>query len=219
MLSTSILAFFFSTVSAACPPEGFSSINDFDLDAFITKRWYIQQQMETSYLPKTHNWCVYAEYRRLAKKSFWGYDVAVHNHAEEQDGTIHDSDTDIKGGGIYAKIVDAKKGKLTVAPYFLPTFLAGPYWVIDYSESEGYALVSGGAPTLDSKDGLCKTGSGTNNAGLWIFTRAQKTDAKLISKVRGIAFRKGFDVSVLDQVDQSKCATKPVKSQSADVVV
>jgi len=218
MLSAATFALLVGAISAVCPPEGFSSIQDFGLDSFIAKPWYIQQQMETSYLPKSHNWCVYAEYRRLAKKSFWGYDVAVHNHAEEQDGTIHDSDNDIKGGGIYAKIVDQKTGKLEVAPYFLPTFLAGPYWVIDYSEADGYALISGGAPTVTSKDGSCKTGSGTNDAGLWIFTREQKTNVELVSKVRGIAQGKGFDLSVLNQVDHSNCS-KLIALQPSDVIV
>ncbi|CAK0833822.1 unnamed protein product, partial [Prorocentrum cordatum] len=106
-------------------------------------RWYIQQQMETEYLPKSKNWCVYAEYSRLANKSFWGYDVRVHNYAEEKDGTVHDSDKNIGGAGILAKIVDEKRGQLEVAPYFLPTFLAGPYWILDYNEQEGYTLVSG----------------------------------------------------------------------------
>jgi len=154
----------------------------------------------------------------LQKKSFWGYDVGVHNHAEEQDGTIHDSDTDIKGGGILAKIVDQKTGKLEVAPYFLPTFLSGPYWVIDYNEAEGYSLISGGAPTESGKDGLCKTGSGTNNAGLWIFTRAQKADTKLVTKVRGIAQSKGFDLSVLNEIDHSNCSNL-IKRQPSEVIV
>jgi len=218
MLRVTICAVLVCAAAAACPPEGFSSIKDFDLDKFISKRWYIQQQMETSYLPKSHNWCVYAEYRKLAKKSFWGYDVGVHNHAEEKDGTIHDSDKDLPGGGILAKIVDQKTGKLEVAPYFLPTFLSGPYWVIDYSEAEGYALISGGAPTVTGKDGKCKTGSGTNNAGMWIFTREQKTDAKLIARVRGVGQYKGFDLSVLNQVDHSNCTT-PTKKQASDVIV
>ena len=41
-------------------------------------------------------------------------------------------------------MVDKSRGKLEVAPCFLPTALAGPYWVLDYSEEEGYALISGG---------------------------------------------------------------------------
>jgi lipocalin len=219
MLSAATFAVLSGVASAVCPPEDFSTIKHFDLDGFIGKRWYIQQQMETSYLPKSQNYCVYAEYRRLTKKSFWGYEVGVHNHAEEQDGTIHDSnDGTIKGGGIMAKIVDEENGKLKVAPDFLPTLFAGPYWVIDYSEAEGYALISGGAPKKSSENGSCTTGSGTNDSGLWIFTRAQTTDLKLVSKVRGIAQGKGFDLTVLNQVDHSNC-TNPVKMQPSEVMV
>jgi lipocalin len=192
--------------AAACPPKNFSSISNFDLDTYISKRWYIQQMMETSYLPKSQFWCVYAEYNRLAKKSFWGYDLHVHNHAEEKNGAIHDSDS--KGGppgGIDAKIIDAKTGKLDVAPSFLPTIAAGPYWVIDYDEAEGYSLISGGAPTHDGDNGLCRTGTGTNSAGLWIFTREQKRNELLVQKARGIAKSQGFDLGVLGDVDQSNC--------------
>merc|ERR1719424_2030601 len=149
MLRVIAAAYLCFAVTATCPPEGFSSTKNFDLNAFIASRWYIQQMMETSYLPKTHNWCVFAEYVLLPKKSFLGYDVHVHNHAEEQDGTVHDSDRGLAGrngtyGGIMAKIVDKEAGKLEVAPWFLPTFLSGPYWVLDWSDSEGYALISGG---------------------------------------------------------------------------
>lgn len=204
---------------ATCPPEGFESIQDLDLNKYASERWYIQQQMVTSYLPASHNWCVYAEYKRNAKKSFWGYDVSVHNHAEEKDGTIHDSDKDVKGGGIMAQIVNEKRGQLKVAPWFLPTALAGPYWVIDYNEKEGYTLVSGGPPTVDGEGGACRTGTGVNNAGLWIFTRAQKRDELIVAKVRAIAKSKGFDLSVLADVDQSNCTFTSQTSASSDIVV
>jgi lipocalin len=201
-----------------CPPEGFSSIENLNLDSYISKRWYIQQQMETAYLPKAKNWCVYAEYSRLSNKSFWGYDIRVHNYAEEKDGTVHDSDKDTGGAGLLAKVVDEKRGQLEVAPYFLPTFLAGPYWVIDYSEQEGYTLVSGGPPNKEGADGKCRTGSGTNDAGLWIFTRQQKRDDTLIAKVRGIAESRGFDLSVLNDVDQSNC-TSPSKQSGPSAIL
>jgi len=78
----------------------------------------------------------------------------------------------------------------------LAPILAGPYWVIAYDEKEGYALVSGGPPTIEGKDGKCQTGKGVNDAGLWIFTREQKRDDALLEKVRGLAEAKGFDLSV-----------------------
>jgi lipocalin len=219
MLKAITVASLSVVAAATCPPEGFSSITGFDIDGFISKRWYIQQMMETSYLPKSHNWCVSAEYSRLPKKSFWGYDVRVHNHAEEQDGTVHDSDKNIKGGGLNAKIVNETAGQFKVAPYFLPTFLAGPFWVLDYSEAEGYALISGGPPTHEGKDGGCKPGTGINDSGLWIFTREQKRNEQLVSKVRAIAKSKGFDLSVLNDVDQSKCEIRVAVKPTMDVVV
>ena len=48
-------------------------------------------------------------------------------------------------------MVDKSRGKLEVAPCFLPTALAGPYWVLDYSEEEGYALISGGGRFVETK--------------------------------------------------------------------
>lgn len=185
-----------------CPPKNFSSVQDFDLDGFISQRWYIQQQMEVYYLPKTQNRCVYAEYSKRSP-GIWGYEIAVHNHAEDAAAphAVHDS-----GSLICAKIVDAPSGKLSVAPCFLPGLFGGSYWVLAYSDSEGYALISGGAPTKESADG-CRTGSGVNEAGLWIFTRQQKRDEDLIHKVRDLAASKGFDLSVLNDVDQSECTT------------
>jgi len=201
----------FPSSALECPPKNFSSVQDFDLDTFISKRWYIQQQMPVLYLPKEQNRCVYAEYSKRSSTGIWGYEVAVHNYAENvaEPHAIHDS-----GSLICAKIVDASTGKLSVAPCFLPSLFSGPYWVIAYEESAGFALISGGAPTKASAGG-CRTGSGVNDAGLWIFTRQQKRDEELVSKVRGIAASKGFDLSVLNDVDQSECSSGSIEQLAA----
>ena len=68
-------------------------------------------------------------------------------------------------------------------------------------------MVSGGQPKNAGENG-CTTGTGTNNSGLWIFTRAQQRDEALIDSVRNIATAAGFDVSVLNDVDQSNCAAQ-----------
>jgi lipocalin len=183
-----------------CPPQNFSTVQDFDLDAFISQKWFIQQQMETRYLPKSENHCVSAEYTK-ASKYFWGYELAVHNIAVDvaPPHKVHDS-----GSLICAKVMDAARGKLSVSPCFLPSSLGGDYWVLAFNNDEGYALISGGAPTKAAAGG-CRTGSGVNEAGLWIFTRKQARDDALVSKVRGIAAAKGFDLSVLHDVDQTGC--------------
>ena len=76
-----------------------------------------------------------------------------------------------------------------------------------YDEDEGYALVSGGQPTEHAPDGGegCSTGTGTNGAGLWIFSRRRERDEQLVQKVRNIAREQGFDLSVLNDVDQTNC--------------
>jgi lipocalin len=173
---------------------------DFDLDSYVSGRWYIHQQAETKYLPKEQNYCVYAEYTKMAKKSFWGYEVQVHNHAEEADKTVHDSGDKICA----ASADDSDAAKLEVSLCLLPKFSAGPYWVLAYDEAEGYALISGGQPDIETPDG-CKSGDGTNNSGLWIFTRSATRDEALVNKVRDLAKGQGFDLSVLRDVDQTDC--------------
>merc|ERR1719401_3191929 len=199
--------------TAECPPPQFSTVTNFDIDSFVSSKWYIQQQMEVLYLPKTQNRCVSAEYSKKAKPNFWGYDVAVHNIAEDvaPPHRVHDS-----GSFICAKVVDEQAGKLEVAPCFLPTAASGDYWVVDYSESQGYALISGGAPTISAPGG-CRTGSGVNQAGLWIFTREQTRNEALVQQVRSIAAEKGFDTSVLNDVDQTQCSESAVSSESTVV--
>jgi len=173
---------------------------DFDLMSYVSKPWYVQQQMATEYLPKTRNFCVVAKYEVMAWTSFWRYTIQVQNIARDADGTVHDS-------GSLLRAYNADKydpAKLAVAPWFLPKILSGDYWILAYSEREGYALVSGGQPTNPTARG-CKTGSGTNDAGLWIFTRARARNEALVQKVRGIAESQGFDLSVLNNVDQTTC--------------
>merc|ERR1711879_1072353 len=191
--------------SGACPTV--ATQPSFDFDAFISKRWYAQQQMPVFYLPASQNYCVYADYTKLEKPTFTGYTIQVHNRAQEKDGKVHDS-----GAFICAKGTDTQDpAKLEVGPCFLPIISGitwGPYWVLAYDEAVGYALVSGGQPTIE-KPGGCRTGSGINMSGLWIFTRKQVRDEALVQKVRGIAQGKGFDISVLNDVDQTNCTSPP----------
>jgi lipocalin len=107
-------------------------------------------------------------------------------------------------GGDLCAYVKEEPSKLAVAPCFVPKFGSGDYWVIAYDEVKGYALISGGQPTIESDRG-CRTGKGINESGLWIFTREQKRDDDLIQEVRGIAADQGFDLSVLKNVTQEGC--------------
>ena len=101
-----------------------------------------------------------------------------------------------------------------MGPCRLPTWFPGargPYWVLAAGPSTGgyqWALISGGQPTHLAPGG-CRTGAGVNNAGLWIFQRSSKRDEALVQKVRSIAAGKGFDLSVLLDVEQEGCEYKP----------
>merc|ERR1711988_1669131 len=183
---------------------------NFSLDQYIDGKWYIHQQMAVSYLPADQNYCVTAQYAKTARTLF-GYTISVHNHAEEKDGSVHE-----------AKICAAADGsgdpaKLEVSPCFFPKFAAGPYWVLEFDHEEGYALVSGGQPTNPGTDG-CRTGTGVNGAGLWIFLRSQARDEAKVGKVRALAKAQGFDLSVLNDVDQTNCTEKAESNLFAEML-
>jgi lipocalin len=201
-----------SAATATCPPRGFESVESFNLTDFISAKWYIQQEMATQYLPVSQNYCIEADYA-LKGRNIFGWDIQVHNFAQEKDGTIHDS-----GTFLCAKIVNSARGQLKVGPCFLPPWLlgsAGPYWVVAFDSAKGYALISGGAPKVEAAGG-CRTGSGTNDAGLWIFTRGRQRDEAVLAEVRSIAAAKGFDLSVLNDVDQTNCTAA---SEAQTIVV
>lgn len=201
--ATLILMLSAVSLAAECPPAGFetqaAADGSFDIKWYTSAKWHVQEQMIISYLPADYLRCVTAEYKLLDKPTLFGYDIKVMNHAENKDGKALGPLTTI-----CAQIVNATAGKLKVSPCFLPSFLAGPYWVVAFNKAEGWSLVSGGPPTESGTDG-CKTGTGTNDSGLWIFTRKQERDEGLVQKIKGIARAKGFDTGVLKSTDQTNC--------------
>ena len=78
--------------------------------------------------------------------------------------------------------------------------LAGPS-----SNDYQYALVSGGPPTIETTNGLCTTGRGFNNSGLWIFSRTQVASAQEVQQIEAEAQKLGYDTSVLNPVAQEGC--------------
>ena len=187
-----------------CPPARFKTKEDISLEEYTSRKWYVHEQAETTYLPKSRNYCVTAEYKLLDKPTpFFGYTIEVTNTAQDKERKS------TYGGTIYAAETNENDpSKLEVAPGFLPRFLAGPYWIVDYDETEGYALVIGGSPQVRNKEtGKCRTNNRwiTSSGGLWIFTRESVRNDALIEKVKGIAADLGLDTSVLNTVDHDNC--------------
>jgi lipocalin len=198
LFTVAIVCALFPSVYAqnGCPIV--ETVPNFNLTEYISAPWYVQQQAENAYSPIERNYCVMAEYAIKDNPSFWRYTVQVKNSAQNKLGVKYKAELcayQTEGEDI---------GKLAVAPCFLPKFASGDYWIIAYNEDDGYALISGGQPTIQTPNG-CKTGTGTNNSGLWIFTRDQVRNDTLVNGVRNIAQEKGFDISVLNDVDQTIC--------------
>jgi len=199
-----------STVaSATCPPEGFDSVETFDLHAFIDGKWFVQEMMEGGLEPAKLFQCQWAEYAMMDKPDFWGFEIQAHDHIDYDDGSkpmdLHPC----------AKIVNASRGKLSVGECFLPQLLSGPYWVYIYDEKEGYAAVGGGAPSHEFPGG-CRTGTGKIGGGLWIFTRQQQRDENKVQVVRTALKSQGFDLDALRFVNQTGC---PAASTSASSLI
>lgn len=176
------------------------TVDPFDLDAFISATWHVQQQALVSYQPIETFFCVHADYEIFDPPTFpFGYTVDVTNSGAYEDGTPAVAEL----CGFQTNQADSK---LSVAPCFLPKALSGPYWVVAYNETEGYALISGGQPTIPTDPNNitagCTTGIGLDNDGLWVFTREQTRNQTLVDKVRGIAQDAGFDLTVLLDVAQ-----------------
>lgn len=188
-----------------CPViSTFPGFDDKALASYTSGTWYVHEQAVTTYLPEENNYCVTVQYELIGRRTFWGYTIRVNNRAKNVEGEDF-------GGRLYAAQTDKRNApaKLEVAPGFLPRFLAGPYWILDYQEEsefgEGYALIIGGQPNVRTENG-CRTKNRfiTSSGGLWIFTRGQVRNEALLSMVRTKAEQEfGLDVTVLNTVDHT----------------
>ena len=69
-----------------------------------------------------------------------------------------------------------------------------------------WAIVSGGKPTIPTgDDGKCRTGSGQNDSGFWLFTREKIASEATLEEMRAVASEKGFDLSALEPVTHEGC--------------
>jgi len=213
-------------LSSSCPTVTVQP--DFNLTKFVSHKWYIHMQMPIKYLPENEMYCVVATYTQKDAKN-----VKVHNYANinHTNGPVDDSDVHVKSlGGICGKVQDTDQpAKLAVGPCklgILSRFVYGPYWVLATGGNDcvgdacatpsgdyEWALISGGQPTHQAPGG-CRTGTGVNKSGLWIFQKSPVRNSTLIEEVKNIAKAKGFDVSVLRDVQQAGCKYLPPKAEA-----
>ena len=196
-----------------CPPPGFDSVKEFDLETYTEQPWFVIQQSPNSYQPVDKLFCVRAEYRIVE------HDLDVDPSALYVFNQARTGSVDGPGDGIdsllSAVVVNGPRGQLKVGPSFVPPEAYGPYWVEALGEVEAgdkvsyeWAIVSGGPPMFQGANGKCRNAKDTaegNGEGLWIFSRTPTMDPNTLTEIRGLAESLGFDTSVLQNVEQKGC--------------
>jgi len=209
-----------------CPPEGFDTVKDLDINKYISAPWYVQEQMPVSYQPVEDLFCVRAHYE-FVNDTDPTQGLIVYNYANQGEVNGPPMGTSGSGSGgfqLKAVIPDPNEAsKLLVGPGFLEQLFGrriaelfyGDYWVVAVGPSEdpelGYdwAIISGGAPKTRGAEG-CVTGNKlldrfqVNGAGFWLFAR-KPVDPESTEKMREVAKDIGFDLSVLEKVEQEGC--------------
>ena len=197
-----------SFINATCPV--INSVPNFNLTEYIKDKWYIQKQQETFYLPLNSNYCVTAEYKisNTIKIPFYsGTVLSVYNHANLNN--VSGGQLNRNNYTLCARIPNSSNpSKLLVGQCFLPNFLSGDYWVVDVgpkSYNYQWAVVIGGQPTQEYKDGCTTKINSINGAGLWIFSRNQTISNELMKNILDNISKLGISVSQLNNVLQKNC--------------
>jgi lipocalin len=197
------------------PCQTLTTQEGFDLAQYIQARWYSQQQRPSPFQPAELNYCTTADYFDIDPTDFGymdDYSIGVFNTAQDAQGNIFTSDDEAQVGPDPGPLCglqdmpDTDPAKLQVGNCFGGP--QGPYWVLEYDEAAGYAIISGGQPTIPTTDGLCTYPSPFN--GLWIFTRDPSRDEALIAEATAKIIAQGIDPSTMLPVNQEGCEYPPV---------
>lgn len=187
---------------------------------FARATWYPQQQQVTGYQSKDQFFCVAQSLDAATDKKvpfYSGKVIAVYNYANEGavNGPAVNNASEVV---LCARQTDPDDpARIINAPCFLPNVLAGDYWVIAVGGNPGtpnrytWAIISAGAPTVPYPDGCTTKTTGTNGAGLWLFTRAPVADPTLIANMRKELVGMGYTLNELIDVAQAGCKYEGAK--------
>lgn len=170
---------------------------NFDILQYISATWYPQYQNPQNFQKGDQINCGNATYSAKTG-GLWGWDVDVLN----------------MGYGISTNegflCAEQQQGaKLVVGPCMTPTSMGSPYWVANYSESAGHAIVMGGQPErYDAATGKCGYSRNMTN-GMWIFSRTKVPSTAQMAVIDGLKDYLGntlnYDTSEMVRVDQVNC--------------
>lgn len=209
------LPFLCSAPANTCPVVTPLSAENFDLEKYIAKTWFVQKQQTNPYQSEDQLFCIAATYDKTEGDEF----LEVSNYGNN--GAVNGPVQDSGDNGFFSDLCGKQNdgGELSVAPcLFRPIFDAasGPYWVLDVADDYSWAIVSGGAPDQPRTDpanpnaDLCTTKEGsnffdTNGSGLWLFTRAKDADGTTIAAMEDKLTAMGIFTGDLKDVDQTGC--------------
>lgn len=169
-------------------------------DEYVSKVWYVQEQLINAYQPEENLFCVRANYTKTSDTT-----LEVRNFARA--GSVRG---EAVGGDMVlsAFIPDTDvPAKLKVGPSFIPRALYGDYWIVAQDrDNKSWAIISGGQPTIEISPGLCSTESANNirqQGGLWLFTRERKVSKEIVDLMKKKANDLGIDTTQLKKVVQS----------------
>ena len=159
------------------------TVQDFDLDRYVEKTWYIQRQQVVVYQRAENLFCVTATYNREGVTQYWQEAVSVRNYANQGGVGGPSPSADFVLCATRPDEVNAP-AKLVVSPCFLPPLLGGPYWVAALANDYSWAIVVAGQPSVKGQcgdeDPRCTTPEPGfipnftgNGEGLWFLTREQ----------------------------------------------
>jgi len=212
---------------SVCPPEGFDALKEFDLESYISAPWYIQRQIPVAYQPVESLYCVRAEYFEDSSFCLSCNDkprVIINNSANR--GSVDGEQIGGDGGNrLFRGIVrdpENEPAKISVGYFADILTQRSTYWVVaagtyddlpllDGETSNGnmyeWAIVTGGSPTKEGKDGKCLPDPGLLNfAGMWMFTRDATPSEEVVSAIDQYASKTlGLDTTAWLPVEQEGC--------------
>lgn len=120
-----------------------------------------------------------------------------------------------------AVVEDEDPARLLVGPRFLPSYLYGPYWVIEVGSYAGlekdqvlddeyeWVIVTGGEPNIAMTKGKCLPGKGpATQYGMWYLSTDPQPSKENIAKITKLANDKGLDTDAWHSVQQVGCRWK-----------
>jgi lipocalin len=191
--------------------------DDFDVDKYIEKSWYIQRQQTNTYQPEDDLYCIVATYSKEGERQWGRRAITVRNYANSGAVNGPSPNGDFKLCAT-PRFRFRKPAELRVAPCYVPASLGGDYWVVAFDPDYEWAIVTAGQP---DQEGACSADSSLctlreeckigflpcvgNGQGLWFFTQAQSPDPSIIDAMEAKALELGICTANMRDVVHEGC--------------